>query len=173
MKNYVEYLGAAYLVFELPKFSFKPKDVLRGERKVYAVNTGMVNAVIPKVSENIGRLMKNAVFLELLRLKHYRKPGVELYHYRDEKGEVDFVVRGGEETELIQVTYASGMDEIASREVKNLFRAMESFGLKEGTLVTWDYSREVELNGLRVNAIPLWRWLLNPHVKLFNFEANF
>ncbi|WP_010479927.1 hypothetical protein [Thermococcus zilligii] len=70
-------------------------------------------------------------------------------------------MRDGEETELIQVTYASGMDEIASREVKNLFRAMESLGLKEGTLVTWDYSGEVELNGLRVNAIPLWRWLLN------------
>ena len=161
VKNYVEYLESAYLVFELPKFSFKPKDVLRGDRKVYAVDTGMVNTVIPKVSENIGRLMENAVFLELLRLKHYRKPSVELYYYRDDKGEIDFVVRDGEETELIQVTYASGKDEIAKREVKNLFRTMEIFLLRNGTLITWDYEDKIEADGRRINAVPLWKWLMN------------
>ena len=172
VKNYVEYLESAYLIFELPKFSFKPKEILRSDKKVYAVDTGMVNAIVPKVSENIGRLMENAVFLELLRLKHYRKPGIEIYHYRDSKGEVDFVVRDQEKTELIQVTCASERDEIAPREVKSLSRVMESFGLKGGTLITWDYSGEVELNGLRIEAIPLWRWLLNPHVKLFNSSSN-
>ncbi|WP_297475853.1 ATP-binding protein [Thermococcus sp.] len=161
VKNYVEYLESAYLVFELPKFSFKPKEVLRGDRKVYAVDTGMVNTVIPKVSENIGRLMENAVFLELLRLKHYRKPSVELYYYRDDKGEIDFVVRDGEETELIQVTYASGKDEIAKREVKNLFRTMEIFLLRNGTLITWDYEDKIEADGRRINAVPLWKWLMN------------
>ncbi len=161
VKNYVEYLESAYLVFELPKFSFKPKDVLRGDRKVYAVDTGMVNTVIPKVSENIGRLMENAVFLELLRLKHYRKPSVELYYYRDDKGEIDFVVRDGEETKLIQVTYASGKDEIAKREVKNLFRVMEIFRLRNGTLITWDYEDKIEADGRRINAVPLWKWLMN------------
>lgn len=161
VKNYVEYLKSAYLVFELPKFSFKPKEVLRGDRKVYAVDTGMVNTVIPKVSENIGRLMENAVFLELLRLKHYRKPSAELYYYRDDKGEIDFVVRDGEETELIQVTYASGKDEIAKREVKNLFRVMEIFRLRSGTLITWDYEDKIEAGGRSINAVPLWKWLMN------------
>ncbi|WP_297069835.1 ATP-binding protein [Thermococcus sp.] len=162
VKNYVEYLESAYLIFELPKFSFKPKEGLRGDRKVYAVDTGMVNAVIPKVSENVGRLMENAVFLELLRLKHYRKPGVEIYHYRDDKSEIDFVVKDGEKTELIQVTYASERDEIAEREIKGLFRGMELFHLKNGTLVTWDYTDKIEADGRRIDVIPLWRWLLNP-----------
>lgn len=173
VKNYVEYLESAYLVFELPKFSFKSKEMLRGDKKVYVVDTGMVNAVVPKVSENIGRLMENAVFLELLRLKHYGKPGVEIYHYRDGKGEIDFVLRDGEETALIQVAYASGEDEIAPRELENLFRVMGLFDVKEGTIVTWEYSGEFKRNGFRVRAVPLWRWLLNPHVKLFNPKADF
>ncbi|KUH31834.1 hypothetical protein APY94_11695 [Thermococcus celericrescens] len=71
VKNYVEYLESAYLIFELPKFSFKPKEVVRSDKKVYAVDTGMLNAVLPKVSENISRLMENAVFIELLRFKYY------------------------------------------------------------------------------------------------------
>ena len=160
VKNYVEYLESAYLVFELPKFSFKPKEVLRGDRKVYAVDTGMVNTIVPKTSENIGRLMENAVFLELLRLRHYRKPSVEIYHYRDDKSEIDFVVREGEKIELIQVTYASGRDEIAEREVKGLFRAMELFHLRSGTLITWDYSGKIEAGGKSIDAVPLWKWLL-------------
>ncbi|NJE76475.1 ATP-binding protein [Thermococcus sp. ES12] len=173
VKNYVEYLESAYLVFELPKFSFKPKEVLRGDKKVYAVDTGMINAVVPRVSENIGRLMENAVFLELLRVKHYLKPELELYHHRDTRGEVDFVVREGGKTELIQVTYASDGDEIARRELKSLFRAMELFGVKEGTLVTWAYSGELTRGSLCVRAVPLWRWLLKESVKLFNSNSDF
>ncbi len=172
VKKYVEYLESAYLIFELPKFSFKPKEVVRGDKKVYAVDTGMLNAVLPKVSENIGRLMENAVFIELLRFKYYKRPSVELYHYRDTKGEVDFVVRDKGETELIQVTYASSEDEVASREVENLFRVMKLFGMKRGTLVTWDYSGEIRRDNLTVKAVPLWRWLLNSHVKLFNQNPN-
>ncbi|NJE02400.1 ATP-binding protein [Thermococcus sp. JdF3] len=172
VKNYVEYLESAYLIFELPKFSFKPKEVVRSDKKVYAVDTGMLNAVLPKVSENIGRLMENAVFIELLRFKYYKRHSVELYHYRDTKGEVDFVVRDKGETELIQVTYASSEDEVASREVENLFRVMKLFGVNRGTLVTWDYSDEIVENGLKVEAVPLWRWLLNSHVKLFNQDPN-
>ena len=161
VKNYVEYLESAYLIFGLPKFSFKPKEVLRGDKKVYAIDTGMLNAVVPKVSENIGRLMENVVFLELLRLKHYRKPSIEIYHYRDSKGEVDFVVRDEGGTGLIQVTYASGKDEIVLRELENLFRAMKLFGVNRGTLITWDYLGKVERGKLKVEAVPLWRWLLN------------
>lgn len=161
VKNYVEYLESAYLIFELPKFSFKPKEVVRGDKKVYAVDTGMLNAVLPKVSENIGRLMENAVFIELLRLKHYRRPGLELYHYRDGRGEVDFVVKDGESVGLVQVTHASERDEVAPREIKGLLRGMEAFGLREGTVVTWAYEGELEVEGKRISFVPLWRWLLN------------
>ncbi|WP_050002147.1 ATP-binding protein [Thermococcus eurythermalis] len=172
VKNYVEDLQSAYLIFELPKFSFKPKEVVRGDKKVYAIDTGMLNAVLPKVSENIGRLMENVVFLELLRFKYYKRPSVELYHYRDTKGEVDFVAKENGSVELIQVTYASEEGEIAKRELESLFRVMELFGVKTGTLVTWDYSGEITRDGLRVNAVPLWRWLLNFRVNLFNFHTQ-
>lgn len=162
VKNYVDYLSSAYLVFELSKFSFKPKEVLRSEKKVYAIDTGMINAVVPKISENIGRLMENAVFLELMRWKYYRVPDIEVYYHRDNNGrEVDFVVRDNEKITLIQVTYASELDEIAPREIENLLRAMEFFGLKEGTLITWGYSGEIKNGNRVVRTIPIWKWLLS------------
>ncbi|WP_052315944.1 DUF4143 domain-containing protein [Thermococcus sp. PK] len=62
-------------------------------RKAYVIDTGLINVVSFKFSENIGRLMENLVFfLELLR-RSYKFSDHEIYYWKDGKGEVDFVVK--------------------------------------------------------------------------------
>ncbi|WP_461866327.1 DUF4143 domain-containing protein [Thermococcus sp.] len=73
----MDYPYSAYLIFEVPKFSFKLKESLRGEKKLYVIDTGIANAVLPMVSDNIGRPMENFVFLELLRKKHYLRMNIK------------------------------------------------------------------------------------------------
>jgi predicted AAA+ superfamily ATPase len=77
-----------------------------------------------RYSENIGKLMENAAFLELLRLTN-RDPMLEIFYWRNgQQREVDFVLKRGLKVEqIIQVTYASGMDEVEHREIKSLIES--------------------------------------------------
>jgi predicted AAA+ superfamily ATPase len=60
----------------------------------------------------------------------------------------------------VQVTYASAVDEIDRRELKSLAEAVEVTG-RRPLLITWDIEDVLEIRGVRVEAIPLWRWLLS------------
>ena len=107
--------------------------------------------------------MENVVFLELLR-KTNERPLLEIYYCKDYQGrEVDFLVKEGVKVvKLIQVTYASGRDEIEKREIRSLLKADELFQKDQPELVviTWDYEAEEEIKGKKIRFVPLWKWLL-------------
>ncbi len=165
VEKYIKHLEDAYLLFSLQAFSFKEKERIKSPRKIYSVDTGIVNAVASFTSPNLGRLMENVAFLDLCRRK---KPNRDLFYLSAKGYEVDFVVKDGLKVEqLIQVTYASDFDEVDAREWKALLKAKEVFGEHKPrlTVITWDYEDVRELswfgrNGV-VEFVPLWRWLLN------------
>ena len=66
---------------------------------------------------------------------------MDIYYWKDHQGrEIDFVIKEGTKVrELIQVTYASGRDEIERREIKALEKASEELKCKNKTVITWDY----------------------------------
>lgn len=157
VKNYLSYLEEAYLIFQLSPFSFKVKHQLMQPKKVYAIDSGLINALVPMNSSNIGRHYENIVFLELLRT------GKEIYFYYDpgREWEVDFLLRVGQRvTELIQVCYEIGNNETKEREIKSLIKGLEEFKLKEGLVITDDYEGEESIKNKRIKFIPLWKWLL-------------
>ena len=157
LKNWMLAVENAYLGFSLSKYSPKLKEQLLSPRKFYAIDTGMARSVSFRVSRDIGRLMENLVAVELMRRKSYWRRMWEIYYWKDyQQREVDFVVKEGEKVrELIQVTYASGKDEIERRELRALDKAGEELGCKNKTVITWDYEERGE-----INYIPLWKWLL-------------
>lgn len=65
VEKFSGYLETAYLLFFLKRFSFKVKEQEKSPRKVYAIDTGLVNTIGFRFSENAGRLAENVVFLEL------------------------------------------------------------------------------------------------------------
>jgi len=128
-------------------------------KKVYCIDTGLINSVIPKFSENIGRLFENIVAIELRRRAKKEK---EIYYWKDSKGEVDFVIKTGlKPTALVQVCYNIGDKKTKEREVQALWRAMQEFKLKEGLVITEDYESEEKIKGKKIKFIPLWKWLLS------------
>jgi len=159
-KNYVSYLEETYLIFLIEKYSRKRKESLNSPKKVYCIDCGMINAVGFRSSENLGRLMENAVAVELLR-RRSEDPSLELYYWRDyQQREVDFVLKGGEAVrELLQVTYSSGRDEVEKREVAALTRAGRELGVDKLTVVTWDHEGVEVAEGREVRFVPLWKWL--------------
>lgn len=150
----MEALRESYLLFTIPPFSPKIKDVKKYPKKIYAVDTGLATTVTLSFSKNLGRLVENAVALHLI--KKYGENN--LFYYRG-KREVDFILREGLRiTKAIQVTW--DLRESYEREVKALLEAMDVFNLGEGIIVTADQEREEVYEDKEIRVLPFWKFLL-------------
>ena len=159
ISNWVGYLENSFLAFKVERFDFKLKQQFIAPKKFYCVDTGLINATSFQFTENIGRLMENAVAIELQRRRSNNSPSTVYYWKDHQQNEVDFVVKEGKAIkELIQVTYASNKEGINERELRALSKASVELRCKTCTVITWDY--EAEENNTRF--IPLWKWLLEP-----------
>lgn len=162
-KNYVSYLEESYLIFTIGKFSYKLKETLASQKKIYGMDTGMLNAVGFRVSENAGKLLENAVAIELKRMAVAR-PNMEIYYWRDYAGrEVDFVLKEGVEVKrLIQVCSDVNEEKTRKRETDSLVKALEQFKLKDGLIITEETEDEEKIGSKNIKYVPLWKWLLGP-----------
>ena len=157
--SYIEKLQDTQAVFFVNRIS---KNIYVKEswpRKVYICDTGI--SKIFRFSEDIGKLMENAVFLELKRRQNER-PLLEIYYYRDyQQREVDFVLKEGLEVkELIQVTYALDRTEVVKREIYALLKVSSELKCKNLCIITWDYEAELNVKDTTIMCIPLWKWLI-------------
>lgn len=157
--NYVDKLQDSIAIFFLNKYSIKVYQRESWPKKAYLCDTGL--AKVAKFSEDIGKLMENAVFLELMRSTN-KKPMLEIYYWKDnQKGEVDFILKEGLKIEeLIQVTYARGRDEIDKREIKSLLEASKKLNCNKLLIITWDYEDKEKIENKMINFTPFWKWLL-------------
>ena len=162
IKNWIDGLEQAYLIKMMERFSPKLKESIIAPKKVYCIDTGIIGVASFRLSENTGRIMENTVAVELLRRKSYRQSDMEIFYWKDHQGrEVDFVIKEGTSVkELIQVTYASGRDEIEGREIKSLIKASNELKCKNLEIITWDYGDELRIKDKMIRCIPLWKWLL-------------
>jgi predicted AAA+ superfamily ATPase len=156
--DYVEKLQDTMIFFFLDKYSPEIRLRTSWPRKVYLVDMGLAW----RLPYDRGRLIENAVFLELKR-RQKLSPLSEIYYYRDRNDrEVDFLIKNGENvTGLIQVTYASNKHDLREGEVKNLVAASKELRCNNLLVITWDYEAEEKVNGKKIKFVPLWKWLLN------------
>lgn len=155
IKNYVGYFENAYLIFVIERFSPKLKQQIIAPKKIYCIDTGIINAISFSTSKNTGKILENIVCTQLLRIKDY---GIEVYYWKDhQQNEVDFVVKDGPRIkQLVQVTFAYDRSEINERELKSLLKAGKELKCKNLLVITWDYEAEED----QIKFIPLWKWLL-------------
>ena len=154
--NYLSYLEDAFLLFSVKHYDYSLKKQINKPKKLYCIDTGMVNAVSFGFSNNIGQFYENLVFLQLLRSNH------EIYYWQDEKGlEVDFVIKEGlKASRIIQVCSDISDDDTHSREINGLVSGLEYFNIPEGTIITSDLFSEEKIDGKTIRFVPLWYWLL-------------
>lgn len=151
----VEDVGFAFL---LKKYEKSLRKIEMSIPKVYIVDNGIASFLEGKVE--IGKLMENFVFLELV--KRGFEPNREIFYWKDyQQREVDFVLKKGSKAkQLVQVTYASERDEIGNREIKSLLKAGELLKCKNLICITWDYEEEKVTGKRKIRFIPLWKWAI-------------
>jgi len=152
IKKYIEYLQETYLIFEVRRFDRKLKRAGKSPRKVYCIDNGIVLRNVPDFNKNNGALLENMVAVQL------KRTGTEFYYYRHESNaEVDFLIP--EKREMIQVCYE--LNEInMEREIRALQKASVEIDAKRFLILTLDQEREISRNGLKIEVMPVWRWLL-------------
>ena len=156
VENYTDYLNEAFLIFNTERFSHKVKEQMKSPRKVYAYDTGVINAVKFKTAPDTGRLIENMVAIELLR------KGKEFYYYKTRDGkEVDFTVKEGlKVSQLMQVCHDIDDDKTKKREINALVKVADETGCDNLRVLTWDYEARESFGEREIHYLPLWKWLI-------------
>ena len=154
-KKFCDYLNEPYLFFYLPRFNNKLKLMNKAPKKVYVVDNGFVQSTAFNLSENLGRLLENQVFVELLRRGYI--PGQTLFYYRTRNDkEIDFVTRKGAKVEqLIQVCYDMTSEKTRKRELDALTEAAEELHCDNLLVTTNALHKKMGYKGKEIRVISI------------------
>ena len=154
-KKYMDYLHEPYLFYYLSRYNNKLKLMKKAPRKVYVVDNGFVAAKAFSVTENLGRLLENQIFIELVRRGYDTEKTMFYYRSRNDK-EVDFVLRQGAHIErLVQVCYDLSSPKTEKREVDAIVECAGELKCDNLTIVTYDDERTIEKDGYKIDVIPI------------------
>ena len=159
VQKYCRYLQNTYLFQYLPRFNNKLKLMNKADRKCYVVDNGYILARAFELSSNLGRLLENLVFLELLK-NGYNLKMHELFYYRSRNDrEVDFVCRKGVTIQqLIQVCYDISSPKTRKREIDSLIECAEELKVNRLLIITWDQDETLEKEGYTIEVISVRNW---------------
>lgn len=158
VKKFCDYLHEPYLFFYLPRYNNKLKLMKKAAQKVYIVDNGFVQSSAFNLSENLGRLLENQIFIELLRRGYDVEKSIFYYRSRNDR-EVDFVLR--EETvvkQLIQVCYDMSLPKTRKRELNALTECAEELRCDKLTVVTYNQEETIEQNGYTIYLLPITKF---------------
>lgn len=164
LKKYVGYLEQAFVLFTVPRFSFKPREQAASNKKAYAIDNGFVRAAGFQSSPNHGRLLESLVAIACLRRQLRGESRV--YYWRDpHRAEVDFVIHEGRKVAtLIQVTADLRDPKVRAREIRGLIKAGHELRCDNLLLLNPDEQGEGPETWQGRSAIvrrePIWRWLM-------------
>lgn len=153
IKNYIDYLENSWLLFTLNIYAYSVKRQQIAPKKVYAIDTGLVNAVGFSFSANTGKLLENLAFLTL------RRRDKNIYYALSASGyEVDFYLP--EKRQLIQVTQSLINPATKERECRGLMEVMSELNLSSGIILTDSNQQAIIQDGRTIEIRSILEWLV-------------
>jgi predicted AAA+ superfamily ATPase len=153
----LQWFEDAYFLFSVRLFANSVSRQNVNPRKIYCVDHALAGSVSPSISADQGHLLESLVFI------HVRRRTERIWYYRTASGqEVDLIWEDEGKARLaVQVSASLADSHTRSREVTALKEALRELGLPSGTLVTLEEEGLIEEDGLRIEVVPAWRFLLN------------
>ena len=154
-KKYMDYLHEPYLFYYLSRYNNKLKLMKKAPKKVYVVDNGFVASKAFSLSDNLGRLLENQVFIELVRRGYDVEKTLFYYRSRNDK-EVDFVLREGTHiVRLVQVCYDMGSPKTEKREADSIVECAGELTCNDLVIVTYNEKRIIEKDGYKIKVVPI------------------
>ena len=146
--EYLSYLEQCYLFFFVPKFNYSAKAQSVNPKKVYCIDTGMIQSVTLSSNADAGRMLENAVFIEL------RRRTKNIWYYSESSFECDFLYGHDSIPEnAVQVCYEL-TSENREREVRGLVETCRKFPGVKPLIITFNQKDKISYDGMIIEAIP-------------------
>ena len=164
IEKYLSYLEESFVLFSLSRFSYKVKEQLSSNKKVYCIDNGFIQAKSFKASSDLGKLYENLVASKLKKQEVDEK--LRFYYWKNQQQEeVDFVIKEGLKVkQLIQVCFNIKDLENKNREIRALIKAGKELKCNNLLIITEDTEKEEKAEWFgdkaTIKFIPLWKWLL-------------
>jgi len=146
--KYLKALCDSYLFYKVDRYDIRGRQHLKTQGKYYAVDSGLREYLLASSSSDIGHVLENIVYLELIRR------GAKVNIGKVSEKEVDFVAEYGNSITYYQVS-ASVLDEnTLKRELESLKRISDNH---PKILLTLDeIPRSANYDGIRQFHIIDW-----------------
>ncbi len=149
IERYLDALLESFLIYKAERYDVKGKQLLKTLEKYYVVDPGLRRHFLSGRSQDVGHVLENVVFLELLRRGYKVRIG------KVGSLEVDFVAENSNGTEYYQVAATVRESETLRRELAPLQKIHDHY---PKFLLTLDEDPSDDFDGIRkLNAL---EWLL-------------
>ena len=146
----ISYLTESYILYSVPRYDIKGKELLSTNEKYYMLDLGLKNITqTNKYDADLGHKLENVVYLELLRR------GGKIFVGKNNDKEVDFIVqKANNMREYYQVAYTVNDEKTFEREISSFKSIKDNY---PNFLLTLDYDNVVFDGIQKINVID---WLL-------------
>lgn len=134
--NYLKQMCNAYVLYQCERYDIRGKERLRTNGKYYCIDLGLRNQLIGYRTGNLGHVIENLVYLELLRRGYTLNVG----KYQDT--EIDFIAQKGSRKIYVQVALTALDESVARREFAPLYAVPDNYPKYLITADRMDLSRD-------------------------------
>lgn len=140
VENYIEAFLESYLIYKAERFDVKGKNLLARDYKYYIVDTGLRSFFLGKKADSdMGHILENIVYLELLRR------GYKVYVGKVDDLEIDFVAMNRDGIKYYQVALSVRDEKVLARELRSLEKTGDHY---PKYLITMDIDLQADYNGI-------------------------
>lgn len=119
--NYLHALEGAFIIYRVPRYDVKGKQILKTQEKFYVSDISLLHATVGFRNRFISGLLENLVFLEL------KRAGYSVYVGKFDNFEIDFVAEKRDQKLYIQVTYKLENQATIDREFNTLLKINDQY----------------------------------------------
>jgi len=149
IERYLRALMDSYILYQAKRYNVKGKQYLKTLEKYYAVDIGMRYLLLGQRGADVGHILENVVYLELLRR------GYQVYIGKVDELEVDFVALDQTGRSYYQVAATIREQATLERELAPLRRISDHY---PKYILTLDEDPDADYEGIR--AIRALDWLI-------------
>lgn len=149
IENYIEALSESFIVYSVDRYDIKGKQLLKTLNKYYLVDQGFRRLILGDKKSDIGFVLENIVYLELIRR------GYDVYIGKIGDLEVDFIAENGDDKIYIQVSATVLDPNTFAREIAPLEKIKDNY---PKYIVTMD---ELPMNKDGIKQINIIDFLMN------------
>lgn len=153
VERYLNALMESFIVYRAKRYNIKGKQYLKSLEKYYVVDIGLRYMLLGSRSTDVGHILENVVYLELLRR------GYEVYVGKLDELEVDFVAMDDKRITYYQVAASVRDEKTLQRELAPLQKIADHY---PKWILTLDEDPEADYDGIRrVNVLDWFMGTVN------------